>query len=125
MGRNDMKKHIYIDSINWHLNVLYNVNCDNLDSIIDDLKSIGCPDYFVYDIYKNLGNCKCDCGLTYTGTETYMVIFKARREQIINTISHECYHFGCHIRTLFNLTEEETATIVGDTCMKICNFILF
>lgn len=120
-----MKAKLYIKELNWYVNVLYNVNYDNLDSIIDDLKSIGCPDYFVYDMIRNIGDCEKNCGLIYTNNKTFMVIFKSNKLQTINTISHECYHFGRHIDAIFNLDEESIAQIVGNLCMKLCQIILF
>jgi uncharacterized protein YdeI (BOF family) len=44
-----------------------------------------------------------------------MVISKVTSEgQLVNTLSHECYHFIDHITKLKNADDEDKATLMGN-----------
>lgn len=100
MGRNAMIKDEF--SIrDFDITVLYEVTCDNTNTVIKTLKEINCPKYFLNEALDNLDSCNLNTGLTYTNIKlrkSVIVISKTSSfGQLMNTITHEYYHLICHI----------------------------
>ena len=86
---------------NWKITVLYETTCNNIDYIIETLKDIKCPNYYINRALDNLEECKLNSGLTYSNSKlksSVIIITKTSSfAQLINTISHEYFHLICHI----------------------------
>jgi Zn-dependent peptidase ImmA (M78 family) len=85
----------------WKVTVLYETTCNNIDYIIETLKDIECPNYYINRALDNLEECKLNSGLTYSNSKlksSVIIITKTSSfAQLINTISHEYFHLICHI----------------------------
>lgn len=96
---------------NWAVTVLLDCDCSNTSEIIDHLQSIHCPTHLQKEAVQNLESCKQNIGLTYSNfglRRTIMVISKtSNNKQLINTITHECYHFIQHLQKANHIIEEE------------------
>ena len=122
MGRNVMiidKFNIY----NWEITVLYETTCDDIDIIIETLKDINCPKYYIERALDNLEECKLNSGLTYSNLRlksSVIIINKTSSfAQLINTVSHEYFHLICHISKILNIKdEEELANLNGNLNMR-------
>lgn len=103
---------------NWAITVLLECNCSDIPEILEHLQSISCPKYLQEGAINNLSSCKNNIGLTYSNFKlgrTIMVINHTNNNaELINTITHECYHFIQHIAKANNITDEETlASLTG------------
>ena len=49
----------------WNVLVIYEATCDDIDFIIETLKEINCPKYYINRALDNLEECKLNSGLTY------------------------------------------------------------
>jgi hypothetical protein len=108
---------------NWNITILYDTTCDDIDYIIETLKGIHCPNYYIERALDNLEECSLDSGLTYSNSSlksSVIIINKTSSiYQLINTISHEYYHLICHISKVLNIEdEEELATLNGNLNMR-------
>ena len=108
---------------NWKVTILYETTCDDIDYIIDTLKDINCPNYYIERALDNLEECRLNTGLTYSNSNlksSVIIINKTSSfAQIINTISHEYYHLICHISKSLNIKDEEVlAYLNGDLNMR-------
>lgn len=108
---------------NWKVTVLYETTCDDIDYIIKTLRDINCPNYYIERALDNLEECKLNTGLTYSNSSlksSVIIINKTSSfAQLINTISHEYYHFICHISNSLNIQdEEELASLNGNLNMR-------
>ena len=111
--------HIY----DWKITVLYEATCYDIDTIIEILKDIHCPDKYIKEALDNLEECKLNSGLTYSNLSlknSVIVINKTSSfEQLINTIAHEYYHLICHISKILEIEdEEELANLNGNLNMR-------
>lgn len=86
---------------NWKVTILYEVTCDDTDTIIETLKDIYCPDKYIREALDNLETCNLNIGLTYSNLKlksSVIVVGKTSSfKQLINTIAHEYFHLICHI----------------------------
>ena len=127
MGRHVMiidKFSIY----NWKVTILYETTCDDIDFIIETLKEINCPKYYINRALDNLEECKLNSGLTYSNSRlksSVIIINKTSSfSQLINTISHEYYHLICHISDILEIEdEEELANLNGNLNMRSYNIV--
>ena len=108
---------------NWKVTILYECSCEDIDFIIETLKDINCPNKYIKEAFNNLKSCNLNTGLTYSNTKqksSVIVINKTSSfAQLINTISHEYYHFICHISNSLNIQdEEELASLNGNLNMR-------
>lgn len=108
---------------NWNVTVLYECTCDDIDSIIETLIDIKCPNKYIKEALDNLETCNLNIGLTYSNItlkSSVIVINKTSSfAQLINTIAHEYYHLICHISRALDITdEEELAYLNGDLNMR-------
>ena len=108
---------------NWKITVLYETTCNNIDYIIETLKDIKCPNYYINRALDNLEECKLNSGLTYSNSKlksSVIIITKTSSfAQLINTISHEYFHLICHISQILNIKdEEELANLNGNLNMR-------
>ena len=101
---------------NWAVTVLLDCDCSNTSEIIDHLQSIHCSANLQKEAVQNLESCKYNIGLTYSNfkiNRTIMVITHTNNNaELINTITHECYHFIQHISKANNITDEETLALL-------------
>ena len=109
--------------LEWKVVVLYETTCDDIDFIIETLKDINCPNYYIDRALDNLEECKLDSGLTYSNIalkSSVIIINKTSSfAQLINTVAHEYYHLICHISKSLNIKdEEELAYLNGDLNMR-------
>ena len=107
----------------WNVIILYECTCDDIDSIIETLIDIKCPNKYIEEALDNLETCNLNIGLTYSNiTEKSSVIVINKTSsfaQLINTIAHEYYHLICHISRALEITdEEELAYLNGDLNMR-------
>lgn len=114
--------------LTWDVTILYECDCNDIDSIIETLKGINCPNKFIKEALYNLESCKLNIGLTYSNLtlkSSVIVINKTSSfSQLINTIAHEYFHLICHISKALEIEdEEELAYLNGDLNMYSYNFI--
>ena len=114
--------------LEWKVVVLYETICDDIDFIIETLKDINCPNYYIDRALDNLEECKLDSGLTYSNIalkSSVIIINKTSSfSQLINTISHEYYHLICHISVSLEISdEEELANLNGNLNMRSYNIV--
>lgn len=107
----------------WNITILYECTCDDIDYIIETLKSINCPKIYIEEALDNLETCNLNIGLTYSNIKSkssVIIINKtSSNAQLINTISHEYYHLICHIQKALQIeNEEELAYLCGDLNMR-------
>ena len=112
----------------WNVTVLYETTCDDIDFIIETLKEINCPKYYINRALDNLEECKLNSGLTYSNSRlksSVIIINKTSSfSQLINTISHEYYHLICHISDILRIEdEEELANLNGNLNMRSYNIV--
>jgi len=113
---------------NWKVTILYETTCDDIDFIIETLKEINCPKYYINRALDNLEECKLNSGLTYSNSRlksSVIIINKTSSfSQLINTISHEYYHLICHISDILEIEdEEELANLNGNLNMRSYNIV--
>ena len=114
--------------LEWKVIVLYETTCDDIDFIIETLKDINCPNYYIDRALDNLEECKLDSGLTYSNIalkSSVIIINKTSSfSQLINTVSHEYYHLICHISVSLEISdEEELANLNGNLNMRSYNIV--
>lgn len=51
---------------NYHIKVLYECTCEDLNYILETLRDIDCPDTYIKEAIDNLEKCKLNSGLTYS-----------------------------------------------------------
>ena len=107
----------------WTVTVLYECTCDDIDYIIETLKDINCPNYFIKEALNNLETCNLNIGLTYSNIALKSSVIVDNKTssfaQLINTIAHAYYHLICHISRALEITdEEELAYLNGDLNMR-------
>ena len=114
--------------LEWKVIVLYETTCDDIDFIIETLKDINCPNYYIDRALDNLEECKLDSGLTYSNIalkSSVIIINKTSSfSQLINTIAHEYFHLICHISDVLEIKDEEKlANLNGNLNMRSYNII--
>lgn len=107
----------------WKITILYETTCNDIDSIIETLKDIYCPNKYIKEALNNLETCNLNIGLTYSNLNlksSVIVISKTSSfAQLINTISHEYFHLICHISKVLEIEdEEELANLNGNLNMR-------
>ena len=115
---------------NWAITILLECNCSDIPEILEHLQSISCPKYLQEEAINNLYSCEDNIGLTYSNfklNRTIMIINHTdNNAELINTITHECYHFIQHISKANNITDEETlASLIGRFNMCLWNTIFY
>lgn len=115
---------------NWAITVLLECNCSDISEILEHLQSISCPKYLQEEAINNLSSCENNIGLTYSNfklNRTIMIINHTdNNAELINTITHECYHFIQHISKANNITDEETlASLTGRFNMYLWNTLFY
>ena len=113
---------------NWNVTILYECTCDDIDTIIETLKEINCPNKYIKEDLNNLKTCNLNIGLTYSNMNlksSVIVVNKTSSfSQLINTISHEYFHLICHISKALKIEdEEELAYLNGDLNMYSYQFV--
>lgn len=112
----------------WAITILTDCDCSCLLDIEDHLLSIGCSQEIMEEAKSTLQENDLNVGFTYsnyTMRRTIMVISKADSlGQLLNTISHEVYHFIQHLLKINNINEEIAARITGELNMFIVENIL-
>lgn len=121
-----IKDSFYIED--FHITILYDCTCDDIDYIIKTLKEINCPYNYILKALDNLEECTLNSGLTYSNLKqrsSVIVINKTSSIfQLINTISHEIFHLICHISESKKIEDEEyLAKLNGDLNMKAYKII--
>ena len=109
--------------LDWNVTILYETTCDDIDFIIETLKDINCPKYYINRALDNLEECKLNSGLTYSNgslKSSVIIINKTSSfSQLINTVSHEYYHLICHLSEALRIEdEEELANLNGNLNMR-------
>lgn len=102
----------------WDIIILYLVDTEDFEVIQRHLLDIQCPKNFIKQGISNLISNKVNVGFTYSNLSlksSVIVISKVTSEgELINTLSHECYHFVEHLTRLKNTSDEEKATLMGN-----------
>jgi len=107
----------------WKVTILYETTCDDIDFIIETLRDINCPKYYIERALDNLEECKLNSGLTYSNLRlksSVIIVNKTSSfEELINTIAHEYFHLLCHIDKVLGIEEEEElANLNGNLNMR-------
>ena len=115
---------------NWAITILLECNCSDIPEILEHLQSISCPKHLQEEAINNLSFCENNIGLTYSNfklNRTIMIINHTdNNAELINTITHECYHFIQHISKANNIIDEETlASLTGRFNMCLWNTIFY
>lgn len=113
---------------NVEVTVLYECTCKDIDYIIETLRDIDCPKYYINEAINNLETCNLNIGLTYTNSKiksSVIVVSKTSSfSQLINTIAHEYFHLICHISKILNIkNEEKLANLNGNLNMRSYNIV--
>lgn len=121
-------RRLILQKYSWAITILADCDCSDVEDIILHLKSIECPQKLQDQAVLNLNQCKLNTGLTYSNyllRRTIMVINKTNDvEELMNTITHESFHFIAHLSKACSIKEEETlATLLGDFNMNMCDII--
>ena len=112
----------------WKVTILYECTCEDIDSIIETLKEINCPNKYIREALNNLETCNLDIGLTYSNIKLKSSVIVVNKTssfaELINTISHEYFHLICHISKILEIDdEEELAYLNGNLNMRSYIFI--
>ena len=112
----------------WNVTILYECTCEDIDSIIETLKEINCPNKYIREALNNLETCNLDIGLTYSNIKLKSSVIVVNKTssfaELINTISHEYFHLICHISKILEIEdEEELANLDGNLNMRSYIFI--
>lgn len=115
---------LILKEYNWAITILLECNCSDIPEILEHLQSISCPQNLQEEAINNLSSCDNNIGLTYSNFKlgrTIMIInHTSNNAELINTITHECYHFIQHIANANNITDEETlASLTGRFNMQL------
>lgn len=116
---------IHIDRYGWTVYVLYAVQPDDVDVVVNYLRNIVCPYTIMKEAAEHLLTGEENSGLTYTNTrlqETVMVIGEATSpEEFFNSLTHESRHLEVHIAQTMNLDPygEEVCYMAGDIAEKL------
>lgn len=119
---------LILKEYNWAITILYQCTCHDLEDIEYHLDSINCPLELKKEALKNIETCQSNIGFTYSNFalgRTIMAISKVDQpQQLINTITHECYHFINHLAKTRNIEDEEVlATLTGRFNMQTWEII--
>lgn len=117
-----------LDVRGWHIDILYECTCDDIDTVIEALRAVESPSRYIKEAVENLETCNLNIGLTYSNLRlksSVIVVNKTTSHaQFVNTVTHEFYHLICHLKKAFNIkNEEELATLNGDLNMQSYAFI--
>lgn len=119
---------LILKKYNWGITLLIKESCEDVSEVMEWLQSIQCPSKLQREAYSNLSSCNKNIGLTYSNyqmSRTIMVISTTTdKNEETNTITHECYHFICHLQKARHINnEEELATLTGILNMNIFELI--
>lgn len=89
----------YIPQYDWHVRVYYAVTTYWTDTIVKDLRHIGCSGWELMRAYESLSKGNLNTGLTYSNNgESVMVIsITSTPAQFQNSLDHEKGHLCRHI----------------------------
>lgn len=119
---------LIVDRNKWAVYICYGTNKNNLDEIINDLISLGCPMRDAENAALTVSN-QLNTGLTFTNLEervSYVCISNVTSvSQMVNTISHEIKHLQSHICEYYDVSEssEQAAYLIGYITMNIYKFL--
>lgn len=112
----------------WTVRILYDTSCEDINTIIDELNNIKCPEQLINSALENLEKCHYNTGLTYSNfsfRQTVIVVGKtSSKKEFLNTLVHELYHFVSQFARVNNMSvEEDRATLIGEIAMRTYNII--
>lgn len=115
---------LMINKYSWTVTILYKCYHHDLPQIKDHLSSIGCSAVLIQQATDILTKSKFNTGLTYSrflSRNSVMVLNETTNiEEMINSITHECYHLVQHINKYLHIdNKEELATLAGNLCMNM------
>lgn len=107
----------------WKLIILYDCTRKDINTVIQNLERIDCPQVLIDKAIDNLGTSSLNAGLSYSNLDLKSSVIVVSRTssvgEFINTISHEYYHLMCHLRSAYPYAEEEEfATLTGNLNMQ-------
>lgn len=114
----------YIDNYRWKLTVYSCFGCEYTDSILRELRDIGCGEDFLERARDNMGACIYNTGLAFTNSDTHeslVVVYRTTTfGQLVNTLSHEISHVCGHISQVMGIDPygEEFCSLIGDLMEK-------
>lgn len=120
-----IQQHIYLDSADWHLTILYDVRPNNADEVIHKLQHIGCSPLYLKKATDVLLSGAPNEGLTYTNEGTHCSLIVVGHvtdlSEALSTLSHEKQHLEQSICRAYNLDPygETIAYISGDISAAI------
>lgn len=92
---------VYLEDWDWVVKVYYAVDTFYIDSILDDLESMGCSLKKMYDIEHAITQYPFNNGLTYSNTlyrwSLVVIGITETPEEFQNTFDHEKGHLAMHI----------------------------
>lgn len=130
MGRYDMIcQEITIQKYKWDIKVLFDIDCNSLELVEQELLLISCPRLLIDEALDNFKDCGCNKGLTYSNgpwRKSLILIGKTSSiQQLLNTTIHEAYHFISQLACSCNIQkEEECASLIGDLIMQLSDILI-
>lgn len=113
-----IKQNIELGADDWNIIVYYGVEQDSIEPLVDDLRSVGCPENdIIYGL--DILTSQFNSGMTFTNTDykTSIVCIgnATSAEQFVNTVIHESKHVQSHICDYYNIREdgEQAAYLIG------------
>ena len=119
---------ISISKFKWEVKVLTDVSCNDLAIINKELDRMNCHKELVDKANEQFSKCKDNIGMSYSNNsinQTLIIIGKTEdKEQFINTLFHEVYHFIDQLSVVSNIKDiEQKATLIGTFAMQLTNII--
>lgn len=85
-----------IPEYSWTLSFHFAVTCYHAETIMDELRGLGCPRHILARAHKLMGSCQMDTGLTYSDpqkrTSVVVVGLTTDGAEFINSLEHEIRH---------------------------------
>lgn len=111
-------QNFYISNYDWTIDVFYDTNEKDADTVLECLKSIGCKGSTLERATDNLYAGKRNTGLTFSKNRKSCIVLSKTtdKENFANTLIHEIFHCSTHIAMEYDIDvfSEEPAYIAGD-----------
>lgn len=119
---------LYLLDWDWLVHVYYEVEAEDAEEVLDDLRSIGCRGTYLARAVKKLRRCRPNEGLTYTSNDDRAsVVFLTRTTsaaEFQDSFDHEKGHLAMHICLAedINPFSEEYQYLTGEIGKQMFSF---
>lgn len=123
-----MKQEIDVDG-HWNIIVYYEIDINNIYSVLEELGNYGCS-YKDQEVIYNMLIHKRNTGFTFNNTDEKISIIGIAKQtsgdQFLNTTVHELKHVQSCICNYYNISEkgEPAAYLIGYIAMEMYDFIV-